>query len=191
MDSRRFTPCPWMDLNHRKSSSSRHPMAINIFNRSGPRMESIFTILTLITALRPKCPASISPIMKHIALPIRAVSPKNWWIRLIGPGYRGTAPGWPMSRSIRWMGRTSSSLPTPMAPGAYQVTIAGQYVPPIIDAPVFTVDDKLILYSAVYADPIFLIRAGWIKSWAYRLLQRIPFHRIGGPSRSAEAPLHN
>ena len=33
--------------------------------------------------------------------------------------------------------------------GAYQVTLAGQYVPPIIDAPVITPDDKFILYSAV------------------------------------------
>ncbi len=33
--------------------------------------------------------------------------------------------------------------------GAYQVNLAGQYVPPIIDAPVFTLDDKFILYSAV------------------------------------------
>lgn len=33
--------------------------------------------------------------------------------------------------------------------GAYQVNLAGQFVPPVIDAPVFTVDDKSVLYSAI------------------------------------------
>lgn len=37
----------------------------------------------------------------------------------------------------------------PDGTGAYQVALTGQYVPPIIDAPVFTADDKFILYSAV------------------------------------------
>jgi Tol biopolymer transport system component len=37
----------------------------------------------------------------------------------------------------------------PDGSGAYQVALSGRYVPPIIDAPVFTIDDKLILYSAV------------------------------------------
>jgi Tol biopolymer transport system component len=37
----------------------------------------------------------------------------------------------------------------PDGSGAYQVALTGQYVPPIIDAPVFTPDDKFILYSAV------------------------------------------
>jgi Tol biopolymer transport system component len=33
--------------------------------------------------------------------------------------------------------------------GAYLVNLAGQFVPPVIDAPVFTIDDKSILYSAI------------------------------------------
>jgi Tol biopolymer transport system component len=33
--------------------------------------------------------------------------------------------------------------------GAYQVALSGMYVPPIIDAPVFTPGDQFILYSAV------------------------------------------
>jgi Tol biopolymer transport system component len=33
--------------------------------------------------------------------------------------------------------------------GAYQVALTGMYVPPIIDAPIFTPGDQLILYSAV------------------------------------------
>ena len=37
----------------------------------------------------------------------------------------------------------------PDGTGAYQVLLSGLYVPPIIDAPVFTADDASILYSAV------------------------------------------
>lgn len=37
----------------------------------------------------------------------------------------------------------------PDGSGAYQVNLSGQYVPPIIDAPIFTSDDESILYSAV------------------------------------------
>jgi Tol biopolymer transport system component len=37
----------------------------------------------------------------------------------------------------------------PDASGAYQVQLQGLYVPPIIDSPFFTPDDKNVLYSAV------------------------------------------
>jgi Tol biopolymer transport system component len=37
----------------------------------------------------------------------------------------------------------------PDGSGAYQVQLAGQYVPPIIDSPFFTPDDQNVLYSAV------------------------------------------
>jgi Tol biopolymer transport system component len=46
--------------------------------------------------------------------------------------------------------------------GAYQVTLSGQYVPPIIDAPVFTPDDKFILYSAV--TPTQSSRPSWLEN---------------------------
>ena len=37
----------------------------------------------------------------------------------------------------------------PDGSGAYQVNLIGLYVPPVIDAPLFTVDDQSVLYSAV------------------------------------------
>ena len=37
----------------------------------------------------------------------------------------------------------------PDGTGAYEIILSGQYVPPIIDAPIFTAGDRSILYSAV------------------------------------------
>ncbi|HTP00472.1 MAG TPA: hypothetical protein VMJ64_03795 [Anaerolineales bacterium] len=48
----------------------------------------------------------------------------------------------------------------PDGSGAYQVQLAGQFVPPIIDAPVFSVDDKSILYSAI--DPPQSSQPNWV-----------------------------
>jgi len=45
--------------------------------------------------------------------------------------------------------------------GAYQVVLTGQDVPPIIDAPFFTPDNQLILYSAV--TPMQASQPTWIE----------------------------
>ena len=44
--------------------------------------------------------------------------------------------------------------------GAYQVNLAGQFVPPVIDAPVFTLDEKSVLYSAI--TPTQSERPSWL-----------------------------
>jgi Tol biopolymer transport system component len=47
----------------------------------------------------------------------------------------------------------------PDGSGAYQVNLAAQFVPPVIDAPVFTMDEKAILYSAI--DPPQSSQPNW------------------------------
>jgi Tol biopolymer transport system component len=49
----------------------------------------------------------------------------------------------------------------PDGSGAYQVTLSGIYVPPIIDAPFFTPDDQTVLYSAV--SPTQSLQPNWIE----------------------------
>jgi hypothetical protein len=47
----------------------------------------------------------------------------------------------------------------PDGSGAYKVNLSGQFVPPVIDAPVFTVDDSSVLYSAI--DPPQSLQPNW------------------------------
>ena len=66
-----------------------------------------------------------------------------------GRGYPAMAPGWPTSRWIPWTEANKLFVANGDGSGARQVMLSGLYVPPIIDAPIFTPDDQNILYSAI------------------------------------------
>ncbi len=87
--------------------------------------------------------------MRSIACNIRAGSRKRWRIRPIGRACSRDGARLAYVTLSPVDGTNKLFVANPDGSGAYQVNLTGLYVPPIIDAPVFTVDDRSILYSAV------------------------------------------